>query len=229
MKTTLFIPVKNEIDGLKLIMPQINKDWVDEILILDGNSDDGSQEYLKEAGYPFVVQKSKGVRAAFWEAFEIAKGDVIIPFSPDNNSAPEDIPRLVEKMKQGYDMVIASRYYGGMRSLDDNFVSKVANLGLTKLINILYGSNYTDALTMYKAFKKQSLYDLGIDQRKGEFSEILLMCRAAKRKYKTIDIPSREAKRVGVQGSRAHPGLLGKYKSGLVILKIILRDWLFFK
>ena len=88
LTVTLFIPVMNEIDGLKAIMPRIKREWVDEILIIDGKSTDGSQEYLKENGYSYVIQKNKGVRAAFWEGFELAKGEVIIPFSPDNNSIP---------------------------------------------------------------------------------------------------------------------------------------------
>ena len=229
MTVTLFIPVMNELDGLKAIMPRIKKEWVDEILIMDGNSTDGSREYLRDNGYQFVTQKNKGVRAAFWEAFDLAKGEVIIPFSPDNNSIPEDIPVLIQKMNEGYDMVIASRYYGGLRSADDDFVSRLANRFLTGLINFLYRSNYSDALTMYKAFKKKHLYELGADQRKHEFSEILLVCRGARRKLKTTDIPSHEPARLGPQGSRAHPGALGKYKSGLTILKMIVRDWLFFR
>ena len=168
------------------------------------------------------------MRGAFWEAFDLAKGDIIIPFSPDNNSIPEDIPKLIEKMNSGYDMVIASRYYGGMKSKDDDFMSYMANRLLTKLINLLYRSNYSDALTMYKAFKKQHLYDLGIHLRRQEFSEILLICRAARRKLKITDIPSEEPPRLGPPGSRAHPGKFGKYKSGLLILKMIVRDWLFF-
>jgi glycosyltransferase involved in cell wall biosynthesis len=228
MKFTLFIPIKNEVEGLKAIMPRIRKEWVDEILIVDAHSTDGSREYLIENGYTFVDQKSKGVRGAFWEAFEIAQGDVIIPFSPDNNSVPEDIPLLIEKINEGYDMVIASRYHAGMKSADDDFMSRLANLCLTKLINLLYSATYTDALTMFKAFKKKHLYELGIDKRKHEFSEILLVCRAARRKLKITQIPSYEPARIGPPGSRAHPGRLGKYKSGLLILKMILRDSVFF-
>ncbi len=113
MTVTLFIPIRNEIDGLKAIMPRIKKEWVDEILIIDGNSTDGSQEYLKKHGYDFTIQKSKGVRGAFWEGFELAKGEVIILFSPDNNSVPEDIPLMIEKIKlktKCFVILIASTY-----------------------------------------------------------------------------------------------------------------------
>lgn len=230
MKTTvtLFIPIKNEVDGLKAIMPKINPDWVDEIFILDGGSTDGSKEFLLNAGYRVVDQKSKGVKGAFWEAFEMVKGDVIIPFSPDGNSIPEDIPKLIDKMNEGFDIVIASRYLGAARSHDDDFVSALANRVLTGLINLLFRTKYTDAIGMYKAFRKKHLYELGIDKHKNEHSEIMLPARGARYGLKITEIPSAEPRRLGPQGSRAHPGPFGKYKSGVFILKTILRDALFY-
>jgi glycosyltransferase involved in cell wall biosynthesis len=229
MTVTLFIPIRNEIDGLKAIMPRIRKEWVDEILIIDGGSTDGSQEYLKSHGYDFVIQKSKGVRGAFWEGFELAKGEVIILFSPDNNSIPEDIPLLIEKIKEGNDLVIASRYYQGMKSDDDDFMSRLGNKAFTGLINVLFGTQYSDAMTMYKAFPIKLIHELQIDEnRNNDFAEIAIVCRAARRKLKIAEIPSHEPPRIGPQGSRAHPGVLGKYKSALVLFKMIIRDWLFF-
>jgi hypothetical protein len=54
--------------------------------VVDGNSTDGSKEFLLKSGYHVVDQKSQGVKAAFWEGFELAAGDVIIPFSPEGRS-----------------------------------------------------------------------------------------------------------------------------------------------
>lgn len=225
---TLFIPTKNEIDGLKAIMPRIRPEWVDEVFILDANSTDGTKEYLHSLGYEVVDQKTKGVKAAFWEAFDQIKGDVIIPFSPDGNSIPEDIPKLIEKIGEGYDIVIASRYFGGTRSQDDDFASALANRVLTGIINFCFRTKYTDAIGMYKAFKKQHLYTLGIDQHKNEHSEIMLPARGARYGLRVIEIPSPEPPRLGPQGSRAHPGPFGKYKSGILILRTIFRDALFY-
>lgn len=228
MQVTLFIPVKDEIEGLKANMPRIQREWVDEILILDASSTDGSAEWLRENGYEVHTQKSKGVKAAFWEAFELAKGDVIIPFSPDNNSIPEDIPKLIEKIKEGYDIVIASRYLGPAKSEDDDFMSGLANKIFTGTINFLFRTHYTDGIGMYKAFKKRHLYELGLDKRKNEHTEIMLPCRGARQKLRITEIPSPEPKRLGPQGSRAHPGVFGKYKSAIFIMRTIVRDALFY-
>jgi len=228
MSVTLFIPVKNEREALQVIMPRLSYDWFDELLILDGNSTDGSKELLVSQGYPVIVQKTRGIKAAFWEAFEMARGDVIIPFSPDGNSIPEDIPKLVEKINEGYDIVVASRYRDKTASGDDDFVSHLANCWFTGLINILFRTHYTDGIGMYKAFKKQHLYDLGIDRHKDEHSEIMLLTRGARYGLKITEISSPEPARIGVQGSRAHPGVFGKYKSAFILLKSILRDAIFY-
>jgi glycosyltransferase involved in cell wall biosynthesis len=229
MKVTLFIPIKNEIDGLQVIMPQINPKWVDEIFILDGGSVDGSIQYLESLGHTVHQQKTKGVKQAFWEAFEKIESDVIIPFSPDGNSLPETIPQLIAKINEGYDVVIASRYLGTSRSDDDNFDSAIANRLLTKLINICFKASYTDALVMYKAFKKKHLYALGMDSLKNEHTEIMLITRGTRKMLKITEIASSEPARIGAPGSRAHPGLFGKYKSGALILKTILRDAIFYR
>jgi len=209
-------------------MPRIDRQWVDQILILDGGSTDGSKEYLLSMGYDVIDQTTIGIKAAFWEAFEQATGDVIIPFSPDGNSIPEDIPRLIEKINLGYDIVIASRYLPPASSQDDDFVSGLANRLFTKLINYFFGAKLTDGIGMYKAFKKQHLYSLRIDRHKNEHSEYLIVARGARFGLKIIEIASSEPGRLGPVGSRAHPGIFGKYKSGAQILAGILRDAVFY-
>src|SRR5436190_10686709 len=61
--TTLLVPTLNEIDGMRSIMPQIRREWVDQILILDAGSTDGTVEYAREQGYELVIQKRPGIRA----------------------------------------------------------------------------------------------------------------------------------------------------------------------
>src|SRR6188474_1713285 len=115
MSVTLFMPVLNEIDGLRAILPQINRKWFDQILMVDGGSRDGSVEVAREHGIEVYVQKKRGIRHAYIEAWPLVRGDVVITFSPDGNCPVEAIPRLTAFMNDGYDMVIASRYLGDAR------------------------------------------------------------------------------------------------------------------
>ncbi len=207
MKTTLFVLTYNEIEGIKAIMPRIKKEWVDEIIVVDGGSTDGTLEYAKEQGYVTYVQKKKGIRHAYIEGIPLVKTDYIISFSPDGNSVPEAIPNLIKKIEEGNDMVIASRYLEHAKSHDDDFVTRFGNWLFTKLINVFHGSNYTDALVIYRIYKKSLFYELKMDteesynMEKWFFTtmgiEPLLSIRCAKYKKKYTEIPEDEPERIG--------------------------------
>lgn len=208
MKFTLLIPTLNEIGGMKEIMPRIKKEWCDQIVIVDGGSTDGTIEYARENGYLTVVQKRKGLRHGVIEALPYVEGDVVITFSPDGNSIPELIPSLVEKMRSGYDMVIVSRYAEGARSHDDDLITSFGNWMFTSLINLLFGSRYTDSMVMFRAWRKDIFHDLRLDRdesyeqeerlfRTNVGIEPLLSVRAAKNRLKCADIPGDEPPRIG--------------------------------
>jgi len=209
MTTTLLIPTLNEIDGMKEIMPKVKKEWCDQILIIDGQSTDGTAEYAREQGYEVVIQKKMGMRHAYMEALPHVKGDLILTFSPDGNSIPELIPESIKKMKEGnYDMVIVSRYAQEAKSYDDDAVTAFGNKMFTTFINLFHGAKYTDAMVIYRIYKKSMISELDLDK---DFSyeteeklfktniswEPLLSIRAAKRKLKCVDIPGDEPAREG--------------------------------
>lgn len=208
MKVTLLVLAWNEIDGMKAIMPRVKKEWVDQIVVLDGGSTDGTTEYARSQGYFVYIQKERGVRQGMMEVLPYIEGDVVITFSPDGNSIPELIPKLIEKMKEGYDMVIASRYLDGAKSEDDDPVTAFGNWLMTKIVNILFGGRYTDMIVIFRAHKKQLIHDLELDKNDGyRFAEKivgmkiawepLLSIRAAKRRLKVIEIPGDEPARIG--------------------------------
>ena len=210
MKVTLFVPAMNEVEGMRVIMPRIQRDWCDQILVIDGGSTDGTIEYAKEQGYTVYVQKKPGLRHAYIEGFPLVEGDVVITFSPDGNSIPELIPDLIAKMKEGYDMVIISRYLGLAKSEDDDVITTFGNWLFTKTVNVLHGGCYTDCMVMYRAYKTALFKDLGLD-REDAYAlperlffttlgiEPLLSVRAAKRKLKITEIPGDEPARIGGQ------------------------------
>jgi len=208
LKITLLVMTLNEIDGMKAIMPRIKREWFDQIIVVDGGSTDGTIEYAKQEGYSFYVQKRQGFRHAYFEVMPLVEGDVIVTFSPDGNSIPELIPELIEKMREGYDMVIVSRYLGKAKSDDDDLLTGFGNWLFTKTVNILFKGDYTDAMVIYRAYKKSLIYDLELDKDKWYttpeklFSckiswEPMLSARAAKRKLRIAEIPGDEPPRIG--------------------------------
>jgi glycosyltransferase involved in cell wall biosynthesis len=195
MKTTLLIPTLNEIDGMRKIMPRIKKRWVDEIIIVDGGSTDGTVEYSKKNNYFVFAPKVKGIVGQLNEAFKIAKGEIIILFSPDGNSIPENIPPLVKKMEEGYDMVIVSRRTEGAKSYDDDFFTRIGNFLFTKLVNLFFKAKYTDVLVIFRAFRKDIIKKINIDVK--EDIDLQLSIKCAKKKLRVADIPGDEPKRIG--------------------------------
>lgn len=205
---TLVVPTLNEIVGMKAIMPLVRREWVDQIIVLDGGSTDGTAEYARDQGYEVHVQSEPGIRFAYREVLPKVTGDVILTFSPDGNSIPELLPQLVQKMDEGYDMVIASRYKPPAKSADDDLVTAFGNWLFTRTVNVLHGGRYTDAMVIYRAYRTALVRELELDDdrwyRTPEWLfrtriswEPMLSARAARRKLKVCEIPGDEPVRVG--------------------------------
>lgn len=220
MKTTLLITALNEIDGMKAVLPRIKREWVDEIIVVDGGSTDGSYEYAQSLGFETLRQKSKGIVGAYWEALEVTEGDVIIPFSPDGNSIPERIPELVQKMKEGYDMVIVSRYLKGAKSEDDDPVTAFGNWMFTQMVNWFFGGRYTDSLVMFRAWRRELTETFKMADRSRAGFETKLSIDCARRKLKVSEIPGDEPKRIGGGVKKSNP-----LRNGRDVLFLILKEF----
>ncbi len=222
MKISLVLATLNEIDGMKAIMPRIRKEWYDELIIIDGGSIDGTCEYAKENGYFLRRQEGKGIRTALDQAFLLTSGDIIITFTPDGNSIPEIIPALIEKMKEGFDMVIVSRYLNEARSNDDSIISGLGNRAFTFLINLLHHGEYTDALIGFRAFRRETVDNIGLVRGPTNWFEkkyfqhtswdFLSSVRCARKKLKVGEIAGDEPARIGGKEK------VNKLKVGLVLL-----------
>ena len=199
MKTTL------------LVMPRVLPGWVDQIVVCDGGSTDGTAEWAREQGYTVHVQQKKGFRQGYYEVWPLVEGDVVITFSPDGNSIPEVIPDLVAKMREGHDMVIASRYKNDARSEDDDIFTGFGNWLFTRTVNLLFGGHYTDVMVIYRAYRKELISRLELDKdddfifpeklffniHRGTSWEPLLSVLALKYGYGVTEIPASEPPRIG--------------------------------
>jgi glycosyltransferase involved in cell wall biosynthesis len=204
---TLFVPVLNEIVGMRELLPKIKPEWCDQILVVDGGSLDGSLEYAREQGFDTYLQQRKGIRCAYIEAWPLIRGNIVITFSPDGNCPLDAIPRLAEAMRDGADMVIASRYLGDAHSDDDDIVTGFGNWAFTTLINVLHGGHYTDAMGIFRAYRTELFYRLALDQEDSYAPEKLLATtigvepllsiRAAKMRLRVVEIPVPEPARIG--------------------------------
>ena len=150
-------------------------------------------------------------------------------FSPDGNSLADRIPPLLAAMRQGYDMVIVSRYLDGARSEDDDWLTGFGNWLFTTLINTAFGGTYTDAMVIYRAYRTALPRELGLEDDAGyAFAERLfgtrvsweplLSMRCALRRRRYAEIPGDEPARIG--GERK----LQVWRWGAVFLAQIIRE-----
>ncbi|MBI2265955.1 MAG: glycosyltransferase family 2 protein [Armatimonadetes bacterium] len=218
MKVSIIVFEINEIDGMRAMMPQIKREWYDELLIVDGGSTDGTIEYAREHGYDLFVQKAKGVGAALNEAVRKAHGDIVVIYAPDGSFLPDRIPMMVQKIKEGCDIVNVTRYGYGARSYDDTLATSFGNWTFTTMANLFFGNlfKFTDFLYTYLGFRRNLVEDLALDTTLMTWGQILLL-RGIKRGLKVVEIPGDEHRRVG--GAVKVPKLRAAYQLFTTILR----------
>lgn len=227
-KISLIIISKNEIEGIKFIGERVNaqKKYLNEIILVDGQSTDGTIEYAKELGWNVIVQSDEemGIMNGIRIGIENSNSEYVTMFTPDNNCIPEKIEEIHNVLTENItcDMVTVSRYYKDAKSYDDNLVSGFGNWMFTSMVNLLFRANYTDVLGIYRCFRKSLINELGIKLDLLSISTTLCI-RCKKRGRKVIDIAGDEPDRVGGQSYRSY------IKNGLQELYTILREFIFQK
>lgn len=196
MKTTVVIPTRNEQGAIGRVLKEIPKNIVDEIIVIDGYSKDDTAKEAKANLRPgkdkFFLQKKKGFGNALLEAFKKASGDVLIILNGDGSQNPKDIPRLLEKIRQGYDYVMATRYAKGGRSDDDTKIRFIGNRILTWLTNLIHRTGVSDSLYFFTAITRRGLKKINPKSPGFEFCiEILIMAHKAGLKFAEVPVVER--------------------------------------
>jgi glycosyltransferase involved in cell wall biosynthesis len=208
MRTSLIALTLNEIDGVRAILPTIDRAWCNQILVVDGGSTDGTIEWCREHGFDVYVQKRRGIRFAYLEALPMITGDVVLTISPDGNCPVEFIPAILRKVDEGYDLVIGSRYLGTATSEDDDLLTGFGNWLFTGTVNLLHGAKYTDAMVIYRAFRRSLIEELDLDKEESYLLperlfgtviswEPLMSVRAAKAGKRIAEVAVGEPPRIG--------------------------------
>ncbi len=216
---SIIIPTLNEAKNLKWLLPgvkKVMKNYSYEIIIVDKNSTDGTQEFAKKYGAKLVSENLKK-GAALMRGFDLAKGKILISMDADLSHRPKELLLLIAGIEAGYDMCAGSRFIIGGGSEDITFIRRIGNKFFVTLGNLLYGSRYTDMCYGYNAFTRESIKRLHLEES-GFGIETDMHTKAAKYGLRILEIPSYEKKR------KYGFGKLKTIRDGFIILRIMLKN-----
>ena len=212
-RVSVVVPTRNEARNLEVVLPAIAavRPAVHEIIVVDGNSVDGTIETAQRV-LPWVkviTQTRKGKGNAMACGFAAATGDVIVMFDADGSADPAEIPAFVRALVAGADFAKGSRFVRGGGSDDITLLRKTGNAGLNGVANALFGTSYTDLCYGYNAFWVDLLSALdlpdislpappqgGMLWGDGFEIETVLNCRVAAAGMKITEVPSMERERI---------------------------------
>ncbi len=216
---SIVIPTWNERDNIGKVIRGVKEalaDYQYEILVVDRHSDDGTIGIAKSLGAK-VIYDTRGKGSALIMGFNAAKGKVIISMDADLSNRPDELRLLITGIETGYDICMGSRYLTGGGSDDMPLYRRLANKGFVTLVNLIYGSRYSDMCYGYRSFSKGSFKRLKLKE-KGFGIETEINIRARKARLRVLEVPSMEKKRA--TGS----GKLRTWQDGYLILKTILKN-----
>ena len=160
-------------------------------------------------------QLGKGIAIRY--AIPYLKTDYVVQIDADYQFMPYEIPDLIEPLLKGYDVVLGTRYQKGSRIEPESvsLLRLVGSYGLSLITSIFAQKRVTDVMAGFKAFKTVVLKDL--NPQVSHFGyEAELAVRAAKRKYKIINVPISYKKRTVGRSS------VSSIKHGLLVLQTII-------
>lgn len=174
-KVVAVLPAYNAEKTLRSTVDEIDRDVVDEIVLVDDASADDTVSLATELGLHVVVHpENRGYggnqKTCYMTALSL-EADIVIMVHPDYQYTPKLIPAMVSMIGSGlYDCVIASRILGGeARSSGMPLYKYVANRFLTLTQNILMHSKLTEFHTGYRAFSRELLLELPLEENSDDF------------------------------------------------------------
>lgn len=218
-KVSIVVPTLNEALNIRDVFLNI-PEFVDEIVVVDGNSSDGTREEIKKIrnDAKIIIEKPSGKGNAIRTGFKKATGDLIIMMDADGSHNPMEIPALLEPVLDGYDVAKGSRLLSGGGSADLTPFRKLGNNIFVAMVNMLYGANYTDLCYGYRAFKREALEKIYCRANGFEIEteQSILMTKAG---LKVKEVPSFEEQRKNGESN------LNSFRDGWKIFKLILREY----
>jgi glycosyltransferase involved in cell wall biosynthesis len=225
-KIIVIIPAFNEENSIAKVIHDIPRDFVDEIIVVNNNSNDATEVNAQNAGATVLREARPGYGYACLKGLEYLKQlqtapDIVVFIDADYSDHPEEMPLLVQPILKGMDMVIGSRALGKKERGSMTVQQVFGNWLATRLLKMIYGIRYTD-LGPFRAIRYDKLLEINMqDTTYGWTVEMQL--KAAKLKMKIVEVPVNYRKRIGF--SKISGTIKGTVMAGYKILTTIFKYW----
>ena len=230
MKLSIVIPCYNEVQTIEQVVRAVKDSPVSdkEIIIVDDCSKDGTRELLEnqlasEVNQVIYHTKNQGKGAALRTGIAHATGDIVIIQDADLEYDPQEYPLIIEPIiKDKADVVFGSRFQGGRPHRVVYYWHMVGNLFLTTLSNMFTNINLTDMETCYKAFRREIIQSIPIEENRFGF-EPEITAKVAKTGCRIYEVG------ISYYGRTYQEGKKIGWKDGFRAIYCILKYNLFYK
>lgn len=215
---SVVIPTLNEAQNLPHVFARLPQHLY-EVIVVDGFSTDATVEVARtlRPDVKIVVQQARGKGDALRCGFDAATGDVLVMLDADGSADPAEIPAFVQALLDGADFAKGTRFRDGGGSSDITRLRRVGNRGLNGVVNLLFGTSYSDLCYGYNAFWRHCLVAMSIDCTGFEV-ETLINIRIARAGLTIREVPSFERDRIHGQSN------LRTFRDGGRVLRTIVRE-----
>lgn len=230
MKLTILMPCLNEVETLASCISKATS-WIKqsgieaEILISDNGSTDGSQALASQLGARVVDAPEKGYGAALIYGVKAAKGQYIIMGDADDSYDFSALDSFIEKLEQGYDLVMGNRFLGGIEKGAMPWKNKyIGNPALSAIGRLLFHCPAKDFHCGLRGFSKAAFEKMDLRTTGMEFASEMVI-KANLLKMKIIEVPTTLSK-----DGRSRPPHLKPWRDGWRHLRFMLLfspKWLF--
>jgi glycosyltransferase involved in cell wall biosynthesis len=221
-RIALVIPTLNEAAAIGGVLAVVPRDIVDEIIVADSLSTDGTAEIAEAAGARVVSLRERGYGRACRAGAEAARDCAIIVFlDGDGSDCPELIPQLVAPIiADDCDFVIGSRTRGMRQPGSMNANQIIAGRVIGAAVQLLYGVRYSD-MCPFRAIRRDALMRLGMREETYGWN-LEMQMRAARAGLRIIELPVTHRRRAG-GASKVSGNLRGTVRAGSKIVATFIR------